>query len=205
MAETPAPLKILRALVKGDAAAVRRSLGAGDMDAGSFFQFAHSHRLGSVAYRALRDLGLAGALPPRALAAAKASSLTEGRRGERLATQMRELAGQLERHELEVLYVKGPLFSERFYGGADARGFADLDILLRVPDDVDRVESVLRQAGFEPAFRTLLGRRITRYFSHHFEYRRDSLPLDVHWELQRHFTFAIDYQRVWATRRECPT
>ena len=59
-------------------------------------------------------------------------------------------------------------------------------------------------AGFEPCFRTLLDRRACRRFPHHFEYRRDGLPLDVHLELQRHFSFAIDYGRLRRTAVRAP-
>lgn len=191
-------LAVLRAIVTGDAAAARRSLCESEADAGAFFRFAHRHQLGAVTYHGLHRLGLTGALSPRILAATKASALAERRRTDRLTSELRRLADELESGGADVLFIKGPLFAERFYGSVDARGFADLDILLRRPDALASVEALLLAAGYAPAFRTLLGRRVSRYFSHHFEYRRDGLPLDVHWELQRHFTFAIDYRRMWS-------
>jgi hypothetical protein len=57
----------------------------------------------------------------------------------------------------------------------------------------------LFEAGFERASRVPLSRRLSHLFAHHFEYRRNSLGLDVHWKLQSHVTFAIDYARIWAT------
>lgn len=196
-------LAVLRAVVTGDADAARRLLCDPGADAAAFFRFAHHHQLGAVTYGALRRLGLTGVLPARLLAATKASSLAERRRTERLSAELSFLADRLERGGADVLFIKGPLFAERFYGGVDARGFADLDVLLRRTDDLPRVEALLVAAGYTPAFRTLLGRRASRYFAHHFEYRRDGLPLDVHWALQRHFTFAIDYPRIWADARRC--
>jgi hypothetical protein len=95
-----------------------------------------------------------------------------------------------------VLFLKGPLLAQRFYGGLEGRAAADLDLFVR-SRELSRVEALLLEAGYAPAFRVLLNRRLSRYFAHHFEYRRLGLPLDVHWEFQRHFTFAIDYGRVW--------
>jgi hypothetical protein len=44
-----------------------------------------------------------------------------------------------------------------------------------------------------------VSKRLGYFFAHHFEYRRGTLLLDVHWALQRHFTFDIDYDRLWST------
>ena len=45
--------------------------------------------------------------------------------------------------------------------------------------------------------RSLLGQRLSRRFTHHFEYRREDIPVEVHWVLQQHFSFALDYPRLW--------
>jgi hypothetical protein len=192
-------LAVVRALVRRDRDELQRMLADPATDVAGFLRFAHRHQLGSYVYWSLRQLELARALPPPLLAATKASALVERTRSERLAALLGELGQLFDGDGVRVLFMKGPLFAQRFYGGLDARGFSDLDILIPAPADVDRVEALLLGAGFERAFRTLGTRRLTRWFAHHFEYRRDGLPLDVHWVLQRHFSFAIDYPRLWAT------
>ncbi len=190
---------MLRALVRGDVSALRETLADPATDVAGFLRFAHRHQLGSYAYWSLQRLGLARSLPPPLLAATKASAFVERARSERLALLLDELGELFDAAGARALFIKGPLFAQRFYGSLEARGFSDLDVLIPAPTDSDRIERLLRGAGFEPAFRVLGTRRLTRYFAHHFEYRRDTLPLDVHWALQRHFTFAIDYPRLWAT------
>jgi Uncharacterised nucleotidyltransferase len=192
-------LALLRSLVARDAGAVRDVLGDPATDLPGFFGFARRHQLGSFCYRALQELGLAKGLPPPLLAAAKAASLLERTLSERLMDQLRELGELFERGAVPVLFMKGPLFAKRYYGSLEARSVSDLDILVQGPPDLARVERLLLEVGFAPAFRIPLSRRLARLFAHHFEYRRDSLPLDVHWALQRHFSFAIDYGRVWST------
>jgi hypothetical protein len=192
-------LPLLRSLVTADRRALEQALADPGTDVAGFLRFAHRHQLGAYAYWALQQLGLTGLLSPRILAATKASSFVERTRSERLARQLRDLDALFAQAGVRVLSIKGPLFAQRFYGSLDARGFADLDVLVRTPADVDRIDALLLGAGFERAFRILGSRRLTRYFAHHFEYRREGLPLDVHWALQRHFTFAIDYPRIWAT------
>ncbi len=195
-------LGLLRAIVDSDVTTVRVALRGPATDLIAFLSFVHVHHLGAYTYWALRQLGLANDVPPRADVAMRASSLVERRRTERQVAQLRELADLCERAGLAVLFMKGPLFTQRFYATLDARGFSDLDLLLRWPSDLDRIEAVLVAAGYRPAFRVLGSRRLSRWFAHHFEYVRQDLPLDVHWALQRHFSFALDYQAVWSTASE---
>lgn len=192
-------LALLCSLVARDADAIRRALADPDTDLPGFFGFARRHQLGAFSYWTLQRLGFSSLLPPPLLAAAKATALLERTLSERLLKQMRDLGELFDRSGLPVMFIKGPLFAKRYYGTLDARSVFDLDILVKAPTDLTTVEALLLQAGFEPAFRIPVSTRLARFFTHHFEYRRDSLPLDVHWALQRHFTFAIDYERVWTT------
>jgi hypothetical protein len=191
-------LALLRSLVRGDAEAVQRGLFEAT-DPARFLRFAHRHQLGTYSYWALQQLGLTRLLSPRSRATAKAAALRQRLVNDRLALQLRELGELFEQAGVEVLFIKGPLLAQRFYGTVDARGVADIDILVRTPDDLGRVEALLLDHGFRRAYRVPVGRRLACYFAHHFEYRREALPLDVHWALQRHFSFAIDYRRIWET------
>lgn len=201
----PSPeLTLLRCMVKGQVEELRSRLADPATDATGFLRFAYRHQLGAYAYAALRQMGLAELLPRNLRAAAKASSLREGTRIERLVGLLREIAELVDSAGVKVLFIKGPLLAHRYYGTIEARGISDLDILLHDSDDLPRVEKLLFSRGFEPAFRILVSRGLTLRFAHHFEYRRDDLPVDVHWVLQRHFTFALDHERIWATAVRIP-
>lgn len=189
---------LLRWLATEDVRALRRALADPASDPARFLRFAHRHKLGAFSYWALRRLGLTETLSPAVVAAAKAGALRERSVNEKLTLQLRELRDAFERSGAEVLFLKGPLFSQRFYGDIDARGVADIDILSR-REDVDRIEGVLLESGFERAFHVPVGRRMSRFFAHHFEYRRNALPLDLHWALQRHYSLRIDERRIWDT------
>ena len=195
---TSGDLALLRATVREDADAVRRALADPSCDVAGFLRFAHRNRLGDFVYWSLRRLGLTGQLSPEYLAAAKANALLERMRQEELLAELGRLGEIFQASGVRVLYLKGPLLAQRFYGGLEGRAAADLDLFIR-SRDLARVERLLLEAGYRPAFRVLVSRRLSRYFVHHFEYRRKELPLDVHWQFQRHFTFAIDYGRVWAS------
>lgn len=192
-------LALLRAMVAEDAEAVERALSDPATDLPRFFGFMRRHNLGSFSYWMLDRLGLTSRLPRPLLIAAKATALLERTVSGQLLEVMHELGGIFDASPTPVMFIKGPLLAQRYYGSLDARNIGDLDILIRTPRDLADVETRLLAAGFEPAFRILLSRGLSRYFSHHFEYRRGKLPLDVHWALQRHFTFALDYDRIWST------
>jgi hypothetical protein len=192
-------LALLRSLVARDANAVRGALADPATDLPRFFGFVRRHQLGSFCYWTLQGLGISSLLPPPLRAATKAAALLERTLSERLLEQMRELGERFDRAGVPVMFIKGPLLAKRYYGSLDARSVCDLDILVKAPADLTAVETLLLEDGFERAFRIPGSRRVARFFAHHFEYRRDSLPLDVHWALQRHFSFAIDYERVWST------
>jgi hypothetical protein len=192
-------LDLLRLIVRGDAPAIRRAFADPDTRLAAFLGFAHQHQLGAFVYWKLEQLGLTRLLSKSMLAAVKAAWLVEQAASTQLTLQLRDLVDVLESSQTDVLFIKGPLFAQRFYGSVDARSVADLDILIQAPEQLAEVERLLFEAGFERAFRVPLSRRLSHLFAHHFEYRRNSLGLDVHWKLQSHVTFAIDYARIWAT------
>jgi len=192
-----ADVAVVRALVLEDADAVTRALSDPATDVATFLRFAHQHRLAAFCYSTLHRLGLTRLLPPAMLTAMRVAALRERATAERLRAALLELRELLD--GAEVLFIKGPLFADRYYAGRDARTMNDLDILIRTPAELDRVEHRLFGAGFTRAFHLPFGRRLARHFAHHFEYRWGRLQLDVHWALQTHVTFAIDDARIWET------
>lgn len=174
---------------------MRRALEDPATDPARFLRFAHRHKLGAFSYWTLQRLGLADLVSPRIRIAAKAGALREREVNEKLASMLQDLRAAFERARGDVLFLKGPLFSQRFYGDVGARGVADIDILTR-SDNVGRIEALLLENDFERVVRVRVGRRLSRWFAHHFEFRRNGLPLDLHWTLQRHYSFRLDEQRI---------
>jgi Uncharacterised nucleotidyltransferase len=143
-------------------------------------------------------LGVLRNLPPAVVDQGKLSYLHQWRKSEVLLREMARLAAIFDGEGLSVLWLKGPVLGERFYGDASARSTSDLDLLVRTERDLPRIEQVLLEAGYVQCYGLLLGQRLSRCFTHHFLYRRVGQPVEVHWALQRHYTFDFDYRRVWA-------
>lgn len=194
--DLPPEVALLRRLTMEDVPELRRILSDGTTDTARFLRFAHRHKLGSFTYSTLKNLGIAELLDPRLRTAAKAAALREREVNDGLVSMLCQVREIFERASADVLFLKGPLFSQRFYGNVDARGVADIDVLAR-SEDVDEVGALLLENGFERASRLRVGRRLSRLFAHHFEYRQGELPLDLHWTLQRHYSFDLHERRIW--------
>ncbi len=97
------------------------------------------------------------------------------------------------------MFLKGPLFTQRYYGDIDARAMSDLDLLVRRPAEIPHVERVLRDAGFVRRSSLLFGRTLSQRFAHHVEYAQGDLHLELHWALQRQAGLRIDTARLWDT------
>jgi hypothetical protein len=191
-------LDLLRALVADNQESVHRLLADPAAEPAAFLAFAHRHQLGAFVYTAVRRAGADTLLPPALRRAAKAAWLLDRAPSERAVCELPELAALLERGGVGALFLKGPLLAKRYYGTLEARAVQDLDILVR-SDDLARVEALLLDGGYHRQFRVPVSRRLARAFAHHFEYRRGAVPLDVHWALHRHFSVALEYERIWAT------
>ncbi len=92
---------------------------------------------------------------------------------------MREISEALSDGGVDHLFLKGPLFSHRFYGELDLRTVGDIDILVH-SEAFAAAEEVLRVGGFESNSRTLGGRALSRFFTHHFTYLRGRWAVELH-------------------------
>jgi hypothetical protein len=190
-------LGLLRAVVRRDPDALERGLSAPELDPGAFMRFLQRHRLLGYVYLTLGQLRLAGLLPAAVREGAKRSYSRQFVKNEQHATELARLLVRLEREGMQVLTLKGLPLAQRFYGDLSARSIADLDLLLRRQEDLERVERLLLGAGYVPMFGTLLGRRLSMRFTHHFAYRKARIAVEVHWVLHRHPSVRIDHERLW--------
>lgn len=100
-------------------------------------------------------------------------------------SQLAALAGDLARAGVDVVALKGPLFSRWLYGDAGLRRFADLDLLV-APEQRDRALHVLNAAGYSlpgglsaSAARTVYAGTGAWPLSH-----ETAVSVDLHWRVQ---------------------
>lgn len=85
---------------------------------------------------------------------------------------------------LPFLVVKGPAMAVRCYGDIAARGYWDLDVMVRESDRA-AMQSLLERIGAFRLSRTPLGASLSARFNHAFDYERDGIKLDLHWCMTR--------------------
>lgn len=100
----------------------------------------------------------------------------------------------------DILFFKGPLLAQRLYGALNARAISDLDVLVPAPNAFAGADAQLRALGYTRVSQVLMTPRVSRWFTYHFEYRQGDLPLELHWNLQRHPSFAPDMRAIWERR-----
>jgi len=195
-------LELLRLFVKGtDDPGIERILLREDHDGCSFAEFCQRHLLAGFLYSDPVYHRLKHLFPREIVEVFRRCYVRQWIRNESLMDEVERL-GALFRHTgQEVIYLKGLFLAQRLYGSIGRRAIADLDILVRTVEDVEVVQRLLIEQGYQRISGVPVGRRVAFWFAHHFAYRRDSHLVELHWDLQRHFTFHIDAERIWGTKR----
>ncbi|MEE2777808.1 MAG: nucleotidyltransferase family protein [Acidobacteriota bacterium] len=161
--------------------------------------FLNGQRLAPTIAAAIEDLTLQDEL---------SSGLWEELRTQRRVQFMQALANLRAATDLHVwltaagfehLFLKGPLLAHRIHGGFERRSVSDIDLLV-ARGAVDRVERELFARDYKVRYGTLLGRGISRVFTHHFAYASERQTLEVHWCLVRESGVRVDMDAVWAHR-----
>jgi hypothetical protein len=106
----------------------------------------------------------------------------------------------LESRGIDVLVLKGPFLSRRYYGDYAIRHAGDVDLLVE-EKDIEQADAVLRNAGYRrrKPLELLRGRRLLLYLNtqHEFGYesRDGAMGVELHWRFAdcrqlSHFRFA---------------
>jgi len=193
-------LSLIRTAVRKSDEDLRAALVGWRGDWEELVRFAALHHLAGWLYQRLERAGLCSLVPDGALSIARDLFVRQFGRNRLLARAQLSLAKRLREARVDALFMKGVFFALRFYGDPNARSIGDIDILLRNPADLDRVERLLLEEGFRRLYRTLFGRRVTQRFVHHFAYGKGPIFVEVHWVLRRQPSLRIDRERLWRDR-----
>ncbi len=193
-------LQIFLHAVKHDEPELTRALGSESFDPDEFYAFARRHAVAGYFYALLKDAGLLRLLRGGLDAGLRGAHEIQAAKADRLRPEIHRLRQRFERAGLGVIFLKGPFLSKRFYGDPGLRSYGDIDLLVRGRRDVMRSDGVLREAGYVRRSIPLLGHGAAMRFVYHFVYRSESTKIDLHWALRSHFSYKVDYDRVWASR-----
>jgi len=199
--EVDAELKVVCDILHGDEAALSR-FPEGDASAAErFVGFAHHHRVAGFLYRKLLADGLLGCLPEPVTGKLESWYVDQEVIVKDRLDEARALASAFQRAGMDVVFLKGAFLANRYYDDWRDRFTWDTDLFIRGARDLARARKVVLEAGYVEVSRTPFGDRAMRWFTHDVEFDRDGLPLDVHWAFGNHYSFRIDYGRIWEGRR----
>lgn len=193
-------LKLLGYIVKEDRQGAARLLKSEDMDFVSFNKFAWGNHIAGTLYSILSVSELRTLFPRELLEGFKASYLEQWTKNERLLKEISSLSEIFDGAGTDVIFLKGPFLAERFYGNIDRRAISDIDLLVK-KEEIDVINRMLEEYGYLRKSFIFPYRALAVYFTHHFEYEMNGIALDLHWNLSVHFSFRIDYERLWRTNK----
>jgi hypothetical protein len=142
------------------------------------------HRAGPFLAWKLRNTAVWDALPEAARQRLNKSAELQSSATADCLEHLDGLAEILGRHGCDYLLLKGPELGLRFSGAADARGYRDLDILVRATDR-SKACAAFEAAGYWRLSRWLLGGAVSARFNHAVDYRMGTRLLDLHWCVSR--------------------
>ena len=189
--------RIFVPLLRGDGEAFLERLGASEDGTMRLMSFLQVQRLAATVAAAVEDLGLMQELP---------QDLHEQLRAQRRSQFLLALANLEAASELHIwltslgvahLFLKGPLMGLRAYGRVESRTVGDIDLLVD-SNAIEQVEEELCLRGYEARYGTLGGRRLSRFFTHHFSYSKKQMLVEVHWDLVCEAGIQVDMEAVWA-------
>ncbi|MCM8775531.1 MAG: nucleotidyltransferase family protein [Candidatus Omnitrophica bacterium] len=135
-------------------------------------------------------------LPPDVIDELRSYRIYQWIKNEKLLREMENLSALLENHQKEAIFLKGPFLAKRFYPASSERVIHDMDLLVQKAD-VESLDRLLLEAGYQRTFWAPLGRKLASYFVHHFTYYRQGFGVEIHWCLAQHIALRIDDARLW--------
>jgi putative nucleotidyltransferase-like protein len=193
-------VKLLSLLLKGNHGAATELLQDGAVRPDDFIRFVEEHWLQLIVCSLLHGSPARKLLPSKWLVELTSQSLHQWAGQERLVRELFRLSTLLKAAGHEFILLKGPYLAERFFGGVDRRPFSDLDILIR-REDIAALERLLCANGFVANSSSLLGRRLTTYFTYSFDFVKPDVAVDLHWRISAQPAHQLDYQAIWKQKQ----
>jgi hypothetical protein len=193
-------LALLSLLLKGNHDAAAERLRNGVVEPAEFLQFLNRHGLQLFVFSLLCGSPARKWLPPKFLDELKTYSLQQWEKQERLVRELFRLSSLLKAAGHEFILLKGPYLAERFFGGIDRRAFSDLDILIK-REDLAAVERLLCSSGYTQKSSSFLSRSLTTRFAYSYDFVKENVAVDLHWQFSAQPTHGLDYEAIWREKQ----
>lgn len=119
-------------------------------------------------------------------------------KNQKLLKEMQDLQQVFNEKSLSAIFMKGIIFSDRFYDSTNCRTIGDIDVLVR-PEELPIFHEILLKKGYERKSKILWSEKKCIHFTHHFAYRKKDIVIELHWALDNHISYRLDYGKLWET------
>jgi hypothetical protein len=193
--------RLVRAIIRGDRETATAISSAADFAWSAFLDYAEAQTVAASVFHAAQSHLLMPLLPHDVLEALRKFFLSQYRWNSLLLARIGELDATFQRHGCEAIFLKGLHLADAYYGQFAARQIGDLDVLIADPRAIGEFEKMLRGLGYRRRSRILGSRALMTRYTHHAEFDGPLVPLDLHWVLRRHSSFALDYRAMWKDKQ----
>lgn len=170
-----------------------------DMDWKLFTKLVLHHRVHPTVYLQVKEHHYS-LIPPHVLKFLHTHYHNNMLRMLHLSREMSRICDELSGSGIRTLMLKGPVLGEQLYGNMAHRVSKDLDILVDA-DDVEKVEQILQQLGYEAKDKPILGNWKKK--SHHlsFYHKEHAAQVEIHWRLNPHYSKNYSFDQLWDRKR----
>jgi len=194
-------LKFLQRIVAGNRVSIENCFADSAFSDDEFVRFMQRQKLAGFLFGSLERTGMADHLAPYNRELLAGIYCQQREKFDRLVGELCRLLNSFGDPEPEILWIKGPIFAQRFYGDSGLRRIADLDVVVKGDLEISEIDGFLRKVGYQRTSNLPLGGYLARKVIHSLEYRNGRTKLDVHWTFRTHCSYRIDYERVWQKKQ----
>lgn len=192
---------LISQIAKGNYNFIENRLNKKEINFESFREFLRNNRITSYVYPFLREHELIDLFPIKFKQEIEKYYLRQENKNNSLICEIVGLNNSFVQNNVEVIFLKGLTFTLNYYRDLGRRSISDIDILVENYNFVDPVIDVLESKSYRMKSKPIFGKKLSTYFTHHYEYQRNKYKLDLHWVLQSHYTYKLNYGKIWSTKR----
>lgn len=194
-------ISLFVAITRGDTERVESLTRSGAINGEKLLTAAYVNRIPGFISSRINELSIQSLFDEKLVASLNKFYLSQIGSTYRLMKETEAVADSFADENIPVVFLKGPLFSLQYYGSILKMASSDIDLLVTKEPYHGRAEHVLQEQGYTRKSIVLLSNRLQKFFTHHTTFRKGSILLDLHWVLRAHWSYRIDYDRLWSNRK----
>ncbi|PHD75779.1 Renal dipeptidase [Bacillus sp. AFS043905] len=171
-----------------------------DIDWEGFLELARHHRIYPIIYTKIKKRALKG-IPPQVIQTLYQEYKKNTIRMLLLSGEMEQVSILFSKHQIRLLFLKGPVIAADIYGDISLRTSKDLDILISI-NDLKKAEELLLNNGYEREDDSATFVE-WKWRKHHitFFHPQKGIQIEIHWRLHPPPTKEPNFNELWERKR----